>query len=69
MAKLWPILCAKNCLVVGLSAVYKRNYGTSDGTIEIDSEKPLPLKYIKSSHQDAGLEKFLSSCPQVSADN
>jgi hypothetical protein len=55
--------------LVGLSAVYKRNYGTADGAIEIDAEQVLPLKFIKSSHQDAALEKFLSSYPSISADN
>ena len=63
------MLTAKNCMVVGLSAVYKRNYSTSEGTIEVDADLPLPLRYLKSSHQDAALEKFLASCGQMSADN
>ena len=69
LAKLWPVFTAKGCLVVGLSAVYKRNYGTADGSIDIDPEQILPLKFIKSSHADAALDKFLTSNPSVSNDN
>lgn len=58
LAKLWPVFTAKGCLVVGLSSVYKRNYGTEDGSIEIDSEQILPLKFIRSSHANPALDKF-----------
>ena len=50
-------------MVVGLSSVYKRNYGTEDGSIDIDPEQMLPLKFIRSSHADAALDKFLTSSP------
>ena len=56
-------------MVVGLSSVYKRNYGTEDGSIDIDPEQILPLKYIKSSHSDSALDQFLTSNPSVSCDN
>ena len=56
-------------MVVGLSSVYKRNYGTEDGSIDIDPEQILPLKFIRSSHADAALDKFLTSSPSIACDN
>jgi hypothetical protein len=70
LEKLWPVLSAKNCKIVGLSSVYKTNYGTSEGSLMIDADEPLPIKYVKSSHQDAGFESFLAANKsQVDVDN
>ena len=68
--KLWPVFFAKNCKIVGMSSVYKTNYSTSEGSIMIDSDEPLPLKYTKSNHADAAIDGFLAAnAKQISADN
>ena len=40
----------KKNLIVGLGSLYKTNYSTSDGHIQLEPEQVLPLKYIKTSH-------------------
>ena len=61
LEKLWPVFSAKNCKIVGISSVYKTNYNTSEGSIMIDSDEPLPLKYTKSNHSDAATDGFLKA--------
>ena len=51
---LWTSLSAKNASYIGLSSTYKTNYSTFDGHISIDSERSLPIRYIKSAKQSAG---------------
>ena len=59
--KLWPILQAKKCIIVGLNQVYKNNYTTSaGGHIELDLDQPLPLRYIKSNCKNDRIDNFLS---------
>ena len=51
----------KSSLVIGLSAIYKTKYSTPDGgAIEVDCEKPLPLRYTKSSHTSPAVEEFIA---------
>ena len=66
---IYPSIAQKNCLIVGLHTVYKTAYATSDGHMAIDSEKPYPIKFTKTSHADPALEAFLaSSKEQIEAD-
>lgn len=51
----------KNYTVVGLSTTYKTNFMNPEGLFVIDSEKPLPMKFIKTSDKNAELEGFLSA--------
>lgn len=60
LEKLWPVFSAKNAKIVGLSSVYKTNYQTAEGSIMIDGEEPLPIRYIKSNHADATIDQFLA---------
>ena len=51
----------KSSLVIGLSDIYKTKYSTPDGAaIEVDCEKPLPLRYTKSSHNSPAVEEFIA---------
>jgi hypothetical protein len=61
LEKMWPVFSAKNCKIVALSSVYKTNYNTSEGSIMIDSDEPLPLKYTKSNFADAATDAFLKA--------
>ena len=45
-------------LVIGLSTVYKTQYGTAEGSISIDEGEPLPLRYTRSSHANAQIDSF-----------
>ena len=54
---IWTSLSSKNVSFIGLSATYKTNYSTFDGHLSIDSDKSLPIRYIKSSKRDASVPK------------
>jgi len=53
LEKLWPVFSSKGCKIVSISSVYKTNYNTPDGSLSIDASEPLPIRYVKSSHEDA----------------
>lgn len=57
---IFETISAKNCMVVGLNTIYKTNYSTPEGLFTIDSEKPYPIKYVKTSHPDSDLDSFLA---------
>ena len=59
IAQLWPIFTAKNCSYLGLSSVYKNNYSTFEGHMSIDSDQPLPLRYVRSSNGAALVEAIV----------
>jgi|TARA_B110001450_G_scaffold168512_1_gene157110 hypothetical protein len=44
---IWKTL-GTNASYIGLSTTYKTNYSTFDGHMSIDSERSLPIRYIKS---------------------
>ena len=67
--KIYPLISQKNCMVIGLSTIYKTNYSTPEGLLTIDSEKPYPIKYIKTSHQNAEIDGLLAANKeQIEAD-
>jgi len=72
MAQLWPILSAKGCKYVGIKTIYKTNYSTFEGHSTIDADRPLPLRFKRSSIS-ACFDAFLSSASKfdghVLADN
>lgn len=51
---LWSALSSKKVSYIGLRTTYKTNYSTFDGHISIDSERSLPIRFIKSSKQSGG---------------
>jgi hypothetical protein len=57
---LWPLFNAKKCsLVVGLQTVYKTNYSTSEGSLDVDAELVLPIRYARTSAPSPLLAGFL----------
>ena len=48
---IWNDLTSKAAKIVGLTTQYKTNHSTFEGHMTIDSDKSLPIRYIKSSKQ------------------
>ena len=68
--KLFAAATQKNCNVICLSTIYKNSYQTPDGLMQIDESKPLPFKFIKSSHKNDKIEAMISgNAAQFSPDN
>lgn len=62
MKTLWPLFNAKKCsLVVGLQTVYKTNYSTSEGSLDVDAELALPIRYAKTSAPSPLIDGFLQA--------
>lgn len=58
---LFPAVTQKNCSIVSLVTIYKTTYQTPDGLMQIDSDKPYPFKYIKTSHANDKINTLISS--------
>uniref|UniRef100_A0A7S3N2N3 Uncharacterized protein n=1 Tax=Strombidium inclinatum TaxID=197538 RepID=A0A7S3N2N3_9SPIT len=74
MNKMWALLEAKSSLnlVVGIRSVYKTNYSTFQGSMQLDAGQTLPIKYIQTRAAKAHpeLKAFLQKhSAQVSPDN
>ena len=59
--KLYSIFKTKACTFVGLGNLYKTNYSTSEGHIDIDASLPLPLRFIHSSVTSPAMQTFIAS--------